>query len=192
MIWHRIENGVVVETTDIDPAGRFHPSLVWVEDKDAQAHQGWLWNGSALTPPPAPSPEPLDLDAVKWVATQKRWAVETGGLTLPGGVHVATALDDQNRITTVVANARLAGLDSVKFKAASGWVTLNVAEVEGIAAAIAMHVQACFAAECAHHEAIDALAALHADNPQALQQALEGYDIEQGWPATDLREPQAA
>lgn len=140
----------------------------------------------------APAEPPITADKLKAIVTDYRWEVETGGLTLPGGVQVATALDDQNRITTVVANARLAGLDSVKFKAASGWVTLSVAEVEAIAAAIAMHVQACFAAECAHHEAIDALAALHADNPQALQQALEGYDIEQGWPATDLREPEPA
>lgn len=29
-MWARIENGTVVELTDIDPAGRFHPSFVWV------------------------------------------------------------------------------------------------------------------------------------------------------------------
>lgn len=107
-------------------------------------------------------------------------------------MRVTTGIDDQNRITSVIANARLAGLDSVSFKAASGWVTLTLAELEGVAAAIAMHVQACFNAERAHHEAIDALQQLHADDYQALQQALEAYDLEQSWPATDLREPQPA
>ncbi|NER60444.1 hypothetical protein G3435_11490 [Pseudomonas sp. MAFF212428] len=29
-MWARIENDTVVEITGIDPAGRFHPSLVWV------------------------------------------------------------------------------------------------------------------------------------------------------------------
>lgn len=30
-MWARIENGVVMEITDVDPDGRFHPSLEWVE-----------------------------------------------------------------------------------------------------------------------------------------------------------------
>lgn len=130
--------------------------------------------------------------ALKDAITQNRWEVETSGITLPTCVHVATGIDDQNRITSVIANARLANLDTVSFKAASGWVTLTLAELEGVAAAIAMHVQACFNAERAHHKAIDALEQLHAHDEQALQQALEGYDIEQGWPATDLHTPQPA
>lgn len=134
----------------------------------------------------------LTAKAVKDAITAKRWEVETGGLTLPTGVRVATGIDDQNRITSVIANARLAGLDSVSFKAASGWVALTLAELEGVAAAIAMHVQQCFSAERAHHEAIDALQLLHAEDDQALQQALEAYDVEQGWPTTDLQTPQPA
>lgn len=187
-MWARIENSAVAEVTDINPAGRFHPSLVWMEC-DTQVQPGWLCEGGDFT---APESKSLTSSELKEAVTAFRWAVETGGLTLPGGVQVATALDDQNRITTVVANARLAGLDSVKFKAASGWVTLSLAEVEAIAAAIAMHVQACFAAECAHHEAIDALANAHAHDDEALQTALNAYDTSQGWPAADLREPASA
>lgn len=121
------------------------------------------------------------VDGLKDIITRYRWEVETGGITLPGGIKVATALDDQNRITTVVANARLAGLEQVKFKAASGWATLAVADVEGIAAAIALHVQACFAAECAHHDAIDAIALI--EDPAERQAALDDYDETLGWPA---------
>jgi hypothetical protein len=135
---------------------------------------------------------PVTTDSLKYAITQHRWKIETGGITLPTGVRVATGIDDQNRITSVIANARLAGLDSVSFKAASGWVTLTLAELEGVAAVIAMHVQQCFSAERVHHEAIDALEQLHAEDDQALQQALEAYDVEQGWPTTDLREPQPA
>jgi hypothetical protein len=29
-MWARIENKTVMELTDIDPASRFHPSLIWV------------------------------------------------------------------------------------------------------------------------------------------------------------------
>lgn len=103
----------------------------------------------------------------------KRLAVETGGLTLPGGATVGTTIDDQNRITSVIANAQLAGVVSVDFKAQSGWVTLSLEHMRGIAAAIALHVQACFSAERAHHEAINA----------ASDAELYGYDINAAWPA---------
>lgn len=105
-------------------------------------------------------------------ATALRWAKETGGLTLPNGVKVATTTADQNRITAVIANAQLAGVSSVDFKAESGWATLTLADVQGIAAAIALHVQACFSAERAHHEAITALSAAE----------LQEYDVTVGWP----------
>lgn len=104
--------------------------------------------------------------------TALRWEKETSGLTLPNGVTVDTRTDDQNRITSVIANAQLAGVETVDFKAASGWVTLTLADVQAIAAAIALHVQACFSAERAHHEAIAEL-----DDAE-----LDGYDITMGWP----------
>ena len=106
----------------------------------------------------------------------KRWAVETGGLTLPGGATVGTAVDDQNRITSVIANAQLAGVVSVNFKAQSGWVTLSLEHMRGIAAAIALHAQACFSAERTHHEAIAA----------ASDAELYGYDINAGWPSNGV------
>lgn len=134
----------------------------------------------------------LTVEAVKAAITQKRWEVETGGITMPTGVRVATGIDDQNRITSVVANAERSGLDQFDFKAESGWVRVTLAELQGIASAIAQYVQACFSAERAHHEAIDALEQLHAEDAQALQQALQAYDLEQGWPATDLQAPQTA
>lgn len=187
-MWALIQNDAVIELTDIDPKNRFHPSVLWVPVGESGAQVGWAYQSGIFKS----SPTVVTVQDIKSAVTDLRWKIETGGLTLPGGVQVATALDDQNRITTVVANARLAGLDSVKFKAASGWVTLSVAEVEAIAAAIAMHVQACFAAECAHHEAIDALANAHAHDDEALQTALNAYDTSQGWPAADLREPASA
>ena len=120
---------------------------------------------------------PLPVDQVRAdlmaAVSAKRWAAETGGLTLPGGATVGTTIDDQNRITSVIANAQLAGVASVDFKAQSGWVTLSLTQMQGIAAAIALHVQACFSAERTHHEAI--AAASDAD--------LYGYDINAGWPA---------
>lgn len=177
MLWHRIENNTVVESTDIDPAGRFHPSLIWVTDDGANAQVGWTYLAGVFA---APEPAQVNPEDIKTTITAKRWQVETGGLTLPTGVRVATGIDDQNRITSVIANAQLAGVQTVDFKAASGWVTVTVQELQAIAAAIAVHVQACFTAERAHHEAIDALAEQH--EGEALQSALAAYDVQSGWP----------
>lgn len=41
-MWARLENGVVVETTDIDPEGRYHPDLKW-RACSAQVQLGWLY-----------------------------------------------------------------------------------------------------------------------------------------------------
>lgn len=110
-------------------------------------------------------------------ATDMRWQVMTGGMTLPNGVAVGTTIDDQNRITSVVANAELAGLtdvDEVDFKAVSGWVRVTIAEVKQIAGAIGQFVQACYSAERAHHEAIEAL---------ETREEVSAYDVGVGWPA---------
>jgi len=109
-------------------------------------------------------------------ATSKRWDVMTGGVTLPGGISVDTTIDDQNRITSVIANAQMAGVESMDFKAQSGWVTLSLDQVRGIAAAVALHVHACYAAERAHHVAIAA----------ASETELYGYDINTGWPSNGV------
>ncbi|WP_457319369.1 DUF4376 domain-containing protein, partial [Stenotrophomonas sp. P5_B8] len=90
-----------------------------------------------------------------------------------GGVRVGTTLDDQNRISGVLSAIALGGLEAVDFKAASGWVRLTAAQLQGIAQAISGHVQACFSAERAHHEAIAEI--------DTLGQA-EAYDVTQGWP----------
>lgn len=121
--------------------------------------------------PPVVTPEQKRAELTNAV-TALRWAKETGGLTLPNGITVGTKTEDQNRITTVIANAQLAGVTTVDFKAASGWVTLQLSEVQALAAAIALHVQACFSAERTHHEAIAALN----------DAALDSYDITTGWP----------
>ena len=135
------------------------------------AKLGDVWDGKDFHSPKKSVPT-LRQDLREQV-TALRWQHETGGLTLPGGATVGTTIDDQNRITSVIANAQLAGVASVDFKAQSGWVTLSLAQVRGIAAAIALHVQACFSAERTHHEAIAV----------ASETELMAYDINTGWPA---------
>lgn len=141
----------------------------------ADSRIGDLWDGQSYLPA---IPAVVSLDELRAAlmerATAERWKHEEGGLTLSNGVRVATTRDDQNRITSVVANAALAGVEAVDFKAVSGWTTLTFAEVRDIAASIALHVQACFSAERAHHQAIAAL---------GTPEELAAYDVTAGWPA---------
>lgn len=135
------------------------------------AGPGWLYADGVLVPPDSPAPA-VTLDDVKQQlrerATELRWQHETGGIDI-GGVRVLTGIEDQNRI----ASALIGAPATLDFKAESGWVTLTLAELQGIAGAITAHVQACFTAEREHHEAIDALASL---------EAAGSYDVEAGRP----------
>ena len=106
--------------------------------------------------------------------TDVRWAKESAGILLPDGTRIATKPEDQNRITSVIANAELAGIETISFKAASGWTTLTISQVKGIACMIALHVQACFNTERMHHEAIVDLTNIEQVN---------SYDINEGWDA---------
>lgn len=137
-----------------------------------QGYEQFLADGGV----PLPLVMPRTLDEIKLdlvtAATAQRWARETGGVEL-GGVRVGTTLDDQNRISGVLSAIALGGLEAVDFKAASGWVRLTAAQLQGIAQAISGHVQACFSAERAHHEAIAAI--------DTLEQA-GAYDVTQRWP----------
>lgn len=150
-----------------------------LEGETTVSYPGWGPLPAWLTlEKPVPEPTFDELRKVEQAAaTAMRWRVMTGGITLPSGVRVGTTIDDQNRITSVVANASLAGLsddDEVDFKSESGWVRVTVAQVKQIAGAVGLFVQACYSAERAHHDAIEALGDDRA--------ALDAYDVSIGWP----------
>jgi hypothetical protein len=48
--WALIQNGAVLETTDIDPAGRFHSGLKWVPC-GAEVGQRWLFAEGVFSAP---------------------------------------------------------------------------------------------------------------------------------------------
>ena len=77
-----------------------------------------------------------------------RWPRETGGLVLPDGSRIATSREAQATLTgaiQLVAAGVLA--EPVAWKTAEGWIELDRAGLMAVAAAVAAHVQACFAAE---------------------------------------------
>lgn len=139
---------------------------------DAAAYPVPLPVFAGVEPPPPPAP--LTAAGLREAATACRWACETGGLQLPGSMHIDTGRNDQNAITRIIANAEEAGIETVNFKAANGWTTMTLPQVREIACAVARHVQACYDRERALHEAIDAAG----DDPDALA----AIDVAAGWP----------
>lgn len=49
-MWALIEDSKVIEITNLDPAGRFHPSLVWLACTPEVA-VGWNFGNGRFTPP---------------------------------------------------------------------------------------------------------------------------------------------
>lgn len=77
-MWARIKNGTVAEITDINPEGRFHPSILWVPCS-SDILPGWSYDGEQCLPP---TPDPLeDLAAHKrYEIVQARDAAFAAGL----------------------------------------------------------------------------------------------------------------
>lgn len=62
-MWARIENDTVAELTDIDPEGRFHPSIEWVACHKP-VEMGWAYSGSEFRAPPTMSIDDLAAQAL--------------------------------------------------------------------------------------------------------------------------------
>lgn len=54
-MWAHIESNIVVELTDIDPDGRFHPDMKWVACP-GNIQPGWEFDGADFCEPAAPAP----------------------------------------------------------------------------------------------------------------------------------------
>ena len=87
-------------------------------------------------------------------AAEARWNKTQGGLTLPNGVKIDTSDSSQAKITQALLMLQQGWVQTVEWKAVTGWVTLDEAAMTGIAQAVAAHVQACFSAERELLEAI--------------------------------------
>lgn len=94
---------------------------------------------------PEPEPQPIDLVAY---AADKRWRVETGGITVDGALPVAT--DDRSKIMIIGARVK-ADNDpgfTTQWKLPDGrFTTITSAAIISISNAVLAHVDACFAAE---------------------------------------------
>lgn len=116
-------------------------------------------------------PPPRTLAAAK---TQKlaalaaeRYKRETGGVA-----GVMTDAVSQSKLTGAWLRVQRKPGTTIRWKGKDGWMTVNKSQVEALVDTVSDHVQACFDAEFAHDEAINALTTID---------AVDGYDITVGW-----------
>lgn len=112
---------------------------------------GWIHDGKKFA---APEPVEVTKDDLTAYAANKRWQVETGGVAI-NGMQIATDRESQAMISSAFQVASVTG-QTIKFKTAGGFVELSPEQMQGIALAVAAHVQASFAAEAAVIDAIQA------------------------------------
>lgn len=88
-------------------------------------------------------------------AADRRWQIETGGITVAGAT-IATDRDAQGMIAAAYQMAMAEPEETVLFKAASGWIEIDAAQMIAIGLAVGRHVRACFRKERAIGEGIAA------------------------------------
>lgn len=115
------------------------------------------WRELGLDPPTREVPDgpgapamsiPPTNDRLKAYAADRRWRKETGGVALPNGVVVKTDAASQRKVAELrsrSANGEIAL--PFGFKAANGWIDVDLPTIEAIDRAIAAHVAACYAIE---------------------------------------------
>jgi hypothetical protein len=140
-----ISNGAVDNRAIFDsaPPDDWPDRANWVASEEAQI--GWSYSAGVFAAPPVPPAPPVDLTAY---AANKRFSVETGGITV-AGAHIQTDRDSQAMITGAYAYAQANPTATINYKAEGGFVSLTAAQMTAIGLAVGAHVQACFAAEAA-------------------------------------------
>ncbi|WP_207458667.1 hypothetical protein [Azospirillum sp. SYSU D00513] len=131
-MWARIQDGACAEFTTTDPAGRFHPDVLWAEVP--QSLRPWVdtnylcGEAGTITPPSLAYIK----DQAKALLVARRWKEETAGALLPGGGRVPS----QDRDKTMLGGAREKALEEVEEAIAAALAAGRTAEegrAEGLA-----------------------------------------------------------
>lgn len=179
-VYRTDKNGIWTgEAREIGPKDGRARNEVPHDPPQLTAGQFAQWRGHVWVVLDAYPVEPVRRDKLAALA-HKRWQVETGGITA-NGMSIHTDRESQSMVTSAALAAQLDPEMTIRWKTAGGnFVTLDAAQIVGIATLVRLHVQGCF-----DHEAD--LAALIAAAETVEQ--LDAIDINAGWPGeTEISE----
>lgn len=181
MTWTRIQNGRSVELTDIDPSGRFHPDILWLEvppELETLVFEQSVGDvGGALGV--------VDLqlfkESLKLKVQDRRWVQSLRGVEHDGH-RFQTDAEARGNIVSSLKLAELyeavfgAGAYNAKWQAMDGFVDLTLPALTAVGMAVGAYVQACFDRQSELWGLIDAA--------ETWQEALAVFTVgaEQGWP----------
>lgn len=137
-MWIRIDeaSSTVCELTDIDPAGKYHPSLNWIKHH-GEVGLGWQYSNNTPTAPATPQQDYPRLIA------ERRYQEEISGTTF-NATPINTDRQSQQLITGAALAASLDPNYSAKWKTGSGFIELSASQIIALASVVREHVQACF------------------------------------------------
>jgi hypothetical protein len=129
---------------------------------------------AALAAYAPPEPTLAEAVAAKLAAlAARRYEAETGGIEV-NGVSIRTDRESQGLVLGLIKRLEESPEGTTqRFKAASGWVVVDLPTIKAVGLAIGIHVGACFEREGQLAEAIEA-----AETPEDLS----AIDITAGWP----------
>lgn len=165
--WALVVDGKVRETTELDPKGRFHPSLEWIAC-GPEVEQEWLAVNDAFSAPQRPAL--ADLKATTWKAIKnERERRKAGGVKVQSQwFHSDTDSRIQQIGLVMMAGAIPTGL---QWKTMDGtFVEMTLALAQEVVAAVTANDMAIFSVAEAHRSAMEACT-----DPLA-------YDSSTGWP----------
>lgn len=110
----------------------------------------------AMTWAKVAAPAPYARMRLKDYAASVRWQKTQRGLTLPSGIALDTSEASKAKIDQALSVLEKGWVGAINWKTKGGWVALDLAAMTAIAQAVVGFEQACFDAEKAVHEAIDA------------------------------------
>lgn len=162
-IVYKKSNGLIVKYVtcpDSMISGQYDSSAEsFLEWGNCITTENYVVNGAPVYVAP-PDPDPPTLEGAK--ATKKsemavaRLIEEESGINLPSGVHIDTDRVAQWQMASALITFRSGFVTSTKWKTNGIWVDITLPQLEVIAAAVAQHVEACFAKEEALWATIDA------------------------------------
>lgn len=116
-------------------------TAVPIDENNAEI-AGWKWDGTNFV-----DPNILSKTELYSYAAKKRYEKETGGITV-SGTYISTDRQSQAMINGAFSFSQVFPNQTIKWKVTDGvFADLNAQTITGIAAAVATHIQTCFATE---------------------------------------------
>lgn len=154
-MWARVdENNYIQELIDFDPAGKFHPDLIWrVLPTGAERFVNGAFQLTADNTLEAPSE--IFINALKRSLSGNRWVKEANGVTLTSGFEVWSTRDSQASINTTKSLFDAGAITNINWKGKKEWKVLDQAEFNEMHSKVSLHIKKCFDAEAAVSQLID-------------------------------------